>query len=149
MIKLKTLADFRRHRQAGSLPPEFLEHLETIFHELHESLGEDHSIENFSLDEHGYIVVLEKGDDLTDLQEVGLNPEDKGLLGTWPEFVELEKLSCGCYYRILILYNNEYAMLFFVRSGDFGSEIEAWLKKQLDFSLETLSYPEVSETKGG
>ena len=34
-------------------------------------------------------------------------------------------------------------------AGDFGSEIEAWLKKQLDFSLETLSYPEVSETKGG
>lgn len=53
---------------------------------LFEALLDEESLEDFSLERHGYLVVLDDEDNLKDLHEVGLNPEEGGLLGSWPEY---------------------------------------------------------------
>ena len=65
-----------------------LSHLTEYLEALRESLEPDTAMEQFSLARHGYIVILEASDDVRDLREVGMRPEQKGLLGSWPEWVE-------------------------------------------------------------
>ncbi|MDQ0060740.1 hypothetical protein [Paenibacillus harenae] len=43
----------------------------------------------------GYVVVLEAGDNVRDLGNVGLNRKGGGLLGSFPEYVELLDVGGG------------------------------------------------------
>lgn len=114
------------------LPRPLLDHFHSYILQLHQSLEPDTALADFSLESHGYIVLLEAGDDVRNLQEVGLNPEDQGLLGTYPEWVELKELSDGNkIYQIAVLYNNEYMMLFYSYPNTLDKEVEQWLKKQM------------------
>lgn len=81
----------------------------------------------------GYWVILEPGDNCRDLGLVGLNPEDGGLLGCWPEFVDRLELGPGLsVYRVLVLYNNEYAMTFYLEADKWDREVEGWLRNNSD-----------------
>ena len=128
MKTVKTLQDRRELKRQDSISKALFDHIEEYFFELVESLSEGKDINEFSLEESGYMVILEKGDDVRNLEEVGLNPKDKGLLGTYPEWVEVKKLSDGSeIYQIGVLYNNDYMQLFYSYRGQFDKEVEEFL----------------------
>lgn len=115
MIKIKTLNDIKTLKKSMLLSVNFLEYLEKYFSDLHHSLGGGIQLDKFSLETHGYLVVLQPDvDNVRDLSDVGLNPEDNGLLGTLPEFVNLIKL-CNKeeYFEVGVLFNNEFMMMFY------------------------------------
>lgn len=130
MKEIKTLADLGRVKKDDNLSGEYLGYIEEYFHLLVESLSDGIPPEDFSLEKHGYIVILEAGDDLRDLEEIGLNPAARGLLGSHPEFIE--RYECGgfAYYRIGILYDNEYMMILFSEVGIHDAGAEAWLAER-------------------
>lgn len=119
-------------RRAEVLPAMLLFQIEEYFKQLEEELG-DETGKEFRLDHNGYIVVLEAGDNVRDLGNVGLNHDEGGLLGSYPEYVEMidleQKLKA---YKIVILYNNDYLMTFFTQSRVHDKEVEQWLRYQAE-----------------
>lgn len=100
-------------RCARALPLVLLEQIEDYFQQLKNELN-DESKSEFRLDGQGYIVVLEGGDNVRDLGIVGLNRKAGGLLGSYPEYVELLNMGEGIQaYKIAVLYDNDYLITFF------------------------------------
>lgn len=132
MRTIKMLEDVRCLREAQVFSPSFQAYMEEEFLGLKEAFDFDGLDEKFVLDHHGFMVVLEKGDNLRDLSVVGLNREDGGLLGCLPEFVEKVEHYGECWYKIVVIYSNEYAMAFYAPdaavAGD--AEILQWLEQQ-------------------
>ena len=95
----------------------------------------DEAESGFRLGRNGYIVVLEAGDNVRDLSNVGLNREDGGLLGSCPEYAELLDIGEGLQeYKIAVMYDNDYLMTFFTQTGAHDEEVEQWLKDQAERS---------------
>lgn len=130
MLRVKTAQDVERLRREGALNSRYLEYLEELFGQLHGALSDGSQVE-FSLESHGYIVVIERGDDPRNLSGVGLGAG--GLLDAWPEFVEV--VDCGDLrlYKVAVLYDNEYMMLFLSEVGQLDQEAEDWLKDQAEW----------------
>ncbi len=133
---IKSLLDIECLRLAQALPNDYLNQLAEEFNNTVEAYG---GLAEWNPDLFGYLVVVEKGDNLRDLSVVGLNPGDQGLLGTYPEFVDLIELPELTIYRILILYNNDYAVTFFSQVGQFDDEIEEWLKGHISSDKEEIT----------
>ncbi len=133
MRVIKALKDIQLLKKAKSLDQPYLDYLENQFFTLYFSLANNQPIQEFSLAEHGFLVVLEAGDNVRDLQEVGLNPEDRGLLCGSHEYVNIDTLCNGIrVYNIGILCNNEYMMVFITKMGQFSYDdgVEEWLKTE-------------------
>jgi len=108
-----------------------LTEIEEHFKHIFNNIGEGTVIEEFSLTDSGIIVLLEPGDNIEDLAEIGLNTEDKGLLGAIPEWVEEQKIENCTLITACILCNNEYALSIFLESGKFGKEVENWISENM------------------
>lgn len=107
---IKTTEDISLLRQAGALSHVLLNEIERQLTTVYENVNDGADIEEFSLRDIGPIVVLEPGDNVRDLEEIGLNPEDGGLLGAAPEWVELMEREGQKFYSMVIVLNNEYAI---------------------------------------
>ncbi len=127
LIKVKTLKDLEKIKQNSSLPEMYKNEIIKYFHQLHMALGNGKPIENFSLDQHGYIVILEKCDDVRNLKNIGLS---EGLLFSCPEYIDRIKLSDFSVYKIHIMYDNEYMMTLYSRTGIHDKEVESWLAEE-------------------
>lgn len=100
-------------RRAEVLPASLLDHAENYFNQIRAVLDEEEENE-FRLGWNGYIVVLEAGDNVHDLGNVGLCRENGGLLGSFPEYVELLDVGVSHQaYKVALLYDNDYLMRFF------------------------------------
>jgi hypothetical protein len=133
MRTIKTLEDIRLLKQAQVLHPEYLDFVGEYFGQLMEALrDEDVPEEKFNLDDSGYIVILEKGDNLRDLSSVGLNREDGGLLSSMFEYIEEYSLEGVTVYKVAVLYTNNYMMTFFLEKGIWDEEAEAFLRDNAD-----------------
>ena len=126
---IKKLHDIELLRKAQSVSKEILEEMEGHLKNIYMRLGEPEGIDikEFSLRDSGIIVYLEAGDNVTDLEEIGLNSEDDGLLGSTPEWVEKQVLDDCTLITVYILCNNEYALSIFFMRNAFNSELENWL----------------------
>lgn len=133
MRTIKTQQDINTLQSVKFLPEAFLEHIDKYLRQLEAALANDEEV--FSLEHHGYIVLLEAGDNVRDLGNVGLGREDGGLLGCFPEYVELLDVGGGLQkYKIAVLYDNDYLMTFFTQAGAHDEEVEHWLKDQAERS---------------
>ncbi|ELK39421.1 hypothetical protein D478_24493 [Brevibacillus agri BAB-2500] len=134
MRTIKTLADVRCLREAQAFSQSFKEYLEEEFLGLKEAFDFDGLEEEFALDHYGFMVVLEKGDNLRDMSAVGLRREDEGLLGSLPEFVEKVERNDERWYKVVVIYTNEYAMAFYVPSEVVAKdeEILNWLEEHVE-----------------
>jgi hypothetical protein len=134
MRTIKTLADVRCLKEAKVFSPTFLSYLEEEFLGLKEAFDFDGLDEEFALDHYGFMVVLEKGDNLRDLSVVGLSREDGGLLGSLPEFVEKVERNGECWYKVVVIYTNEYGMAFYVPAKAISddNEIQNWLEEHVE-----------------
>jgi len=108
---IKTLNDIQLLRKAQALDDGLLGELERKLREAHTNIKDGNTIEKFSLRQYGPLVVLEPGDNLADLEELGFNSEDGGLVGTTPEWVDLLDIAGNRYYDLVIVMNNEGATM--------------------------------------
>jgi hypothetical protein len=131
MRVIKNQDDVRLMAQAKAINPQFAEHLIQFFDELQADL-EDMSPNTYRLEDTGYVVLLEAGDNVRDLREMGLNHQDEGILGCIPEWFETITLDGVEYYRFLVLYNDSFGVVFFSAVGAFDHEVEAWLAAKLE-----------------
>ncbi len=129
MYTIKTLDDISALSERNTTPKSFIDHLETYFLQLRENLTEDEQEVEFSLVPYGYIAILEPEDDVRDLSSIGLNPQDDGLLGSCPEFVNTIQLEDITLYQIGVLYDNEYMMILYSKVGQFDPLTEDFLKE--------------------
>lgn len=135
MIEIKKMEDINKlKKKKGVYSDEFIDYMEGYFYELWQEFAEGERLQDYSLEDCGYIVVLEKEDDLEDLSEVGLNKEDRGLIGVIPEWIELKELKDGSkFYHIEIVYNNEFVMIFYISKSitDKEKAITRWIHNNL------------------
>ena len=125
---IKTQQDFVTLRRTGVLPTTLLDQIEDYFNQLRMELTDEAEGE-FRLSRHGYIVVLESGDNVRDLGNFGLNRKDGGLLGSYPEYVELLDVGEGLQaYKVAVLYDNDFLMTFFTQAGAHDKEVDQWLR---------------------
>ncbi|RYD02625.1 hypothetical protein N752_25185 [Desulforamulus aquiferis] len=125
---IKSLQDITILKTTNALPPEYLELLEKEFLQMVELLG---GLGDYNPNTYGYMVVLESGDNIRDLSVIGLNPEDQGLLGIYPEFIDVFNLTGYSVYKLLVIYSNDYAMTFFSIANQFDEAAEEWIRTNL------------------
>lgn len=128
---IKTMKDIALIKEASVVDAGILGEIDKHFKHIYNNLGEGIPIEEVSLVDSGIIVFLEPGDNVADLAEIGLNPEDKGLLGTTPEWINEQKLNDCTLITACILCNNEYALSIFFESSKFGEEVENWISDNI------------------
>ncbi len=104
--------------------PLLLQHFEA----LEKALGSQQ--ENFTLSEHGPIIMIDPGDDLHNLQSGFLS---ESLFVTVPEEVVVRTVDGDVLYQILVLCNNEFMPTFFIPKEimDRYPEAEAYLARWL------------------
>ncbi|AKA70872.1 hypothetical protein [Clostridium scatologenes] len=131
MRTIKTLNDIKLLKEASSVEEDILLEIEQHFKHIYKNIGEEEgiSLEEFSLVDSGIIALLEAGDNVTDLSEIGLNPEDNGLLGATPEWINEQKLADCTVITACVICNNEYALSIFLESGKFSQEVENWINE--------------------
>lgn len=129
MRTIKTIHDVLLIRAAQVFSDTFTSYLEEEFLGLKEAFDFDGLDEEFTLDIYGYMVVLEKGDNLRDLSVVGLDRETEGLLGSFPEFVDKVEWDGESWFKVVCVLTNEYAMAYYVPIDAVLDDIEIlnWL----------------------
>ncbi|WP_442600558.1 hypothetical protein [Paenibacillus sp. KN14-4R] len=131
---IKTYQDVEFLRRAGVLPAPLFKHVDGYFRQLEVALRVDEET-TFCLNRHGCIVILEAGDNVRDLGIFGLSLENGGLLGSYPEYVEMLDLDEGLQaYKVAVQYDNDYLKTFFTQAGAHDEEVEQWLKDQAERS---------------
>ncbi|MCM3625531.1 hypothetical protein M4D70_25470 [Brevibacillus borstelensis] len=129
MRTIKTIQDIRILRETRVFSNSMLDYLEEEFLGLKEAFDFDGLDEAFTLEMYGYMVVLEKGDNLRDMSVVGLDRETAGLLGSFPEFVDKVERQGESWYKVVCVLTNEYAMAYYVPKGAVvdDKEVLNWL----------------------
>ena len=132
LIAIFCQSDIDRFKQTDhTYSKVFADYLQARFSELKKCLSGDEEKE-FNLQKFGYMVILEKSDDLRNLSEAGLNICDNGLFGDVPEKVCLIEIPGFSFYEIQTVYNNDYTMQFYLAAGEFEDlypEFKAYLKR--------------------
>jgi hypothetical protein len=128
---IKTMKDIGLLKESEVVKRNILGEIEEHFKHIYKNLGEGIPIEEFSLVNSEIIVSPEAGDNVTELEEIGLSSADNGLLGAMPEWIELQDLADCILITTCILCNNEYALSIFLESGKFGEEVENWISENI------------------
>lgn len=130
---IKALNDIKLLKEKSTVSKKILNEMEEHFKNIHENIGKSDGIDinEFSLQDYGIIVYLEAGDNVRDLEEIGLNPEEGGLIGAVPEWIDEKPLKDGTLVTACILYNNEYAISIFFKSNDFDEEVQNWVSDNI------------------
>lgn len=124
---IKTMRDIELLKKAAIVDNQILYEIEKDFRNIYYNVDVGVILEEFSLVEIGLILLLEPGDNVSDLEEIGLDPEENGLLGAIPEFIDEQKLANCTLMTACILCNNEYALNIFFEKGKFGDKVEKWI----------------------
>lgn len=83
---------------------------------------------DFEIDEYGYLVILEAGDNSEDWSYHGLKIDSVNI-GIQPEYAEIIKVSATeCYYRITLFADNDYIMYYYSPVGIHQQNIEEWFE---------------------
>lgn len=134
MILIKNQDDVRSMEEKQLIRVGMAKHLMKFFDDLQEEL-DFLSPNTYKVEDNGHAVILDKGDNVRDLSDTGLNRGDQGLLGCIPEWFEAVTLDGIDYHRFLVLYNDSFGVIFYSAIGIFDDEVETWLQnKQKEYS---------------
>jgi len=134
MIEIKTKRDIQRAREEKRLRPAVEEYLREYFGMLYENLSEpEETVDEFSLEEHGYLVLLEPGDDPRKVEKTGLRREN-GLIGSEVDLAERIALKDGtAIYLLGVVFNNEYMMIYILdEDAGMDSETLNWVRENVE-----------------
>ncbi len=120
MKKIKCIDDIRELELNHSVPTELLDQLYSDMEAIYEWSDPDHTVtlDEFHTDDYdyGYIALLEGTENKADLeQEIGLTG---GLENTIPEGVTNYHWGSDKWSRVVVIYNDSYSMLLWVRNYD-------------------------------
>lgn len=136
MRVIKTIEDVRLLKADPAVPKAVADHLEEHFYLLYSHLGGGRGLEEFSLDFHGYMVLVEEGDDV--LAEI----RERVFAGDFvmsPEFVNLVELPGGALWEAAFLLDNHWVMTCFVQVGKSDPATEEWLRDERERSQSGLN----------
>lgn len=127
---IKTLRDIELLKEKSQINREVLKEIEQYFKNVYNNIGktEGKTINEFSLKNCGIIVYIEDGDNIWDLEEIGLNPEDNGLLGAAPEWIDEQIIGKDKLENMCIVCNNEYALSIFLLKNNMDNEVKKWIE---------------------
>lgn len=143
MKVIQTREDFDQLKRDGLLEPEMTEHLRQFITSL-QGVLDAMSPNTYNLGDAGSIVILEKGDDVRNLTEIGLG---QGLMEFIPEWFQVIALDGIVYYRFFILLGDSFGIVFFSPIGIYDKEVETWLVDRLVKEQERLH--ELDSAPGG
>lgn len=129
MYIIQTKQDLNILEKSKVMEEEFIKLLKDKFNSLYENLSEGTPLNEFSLEDKGYIVILHEGDNIRNLSTVGLNPNG-GLLYAIPEFINEIILNKFKIYEIIVVYNNEFCMTFYMSDKIMNDdEVKKWIEE--------------------
>jgi hypothetical protein len=121
MIVINTMEDIREVKESNKLPISLLEELERYFKDIVRNLTGGDDFESYNLQEYGSIFVAESGDNPRNVE--GIELFDAPI-----EFVTLIEIGGIEYYKIVIVCNNESAIVVFCTAYSFGKEFESYIQ---------------------
>ena len=120
MIKIKNLDAIERLIEKSDLPSDLFPFLLRDLYNIYLWTGFNNRMDfrDFDADlaNNGYIAVLEGKEKKKELgQEIGLTG---GFKATIPEEVQIHKFGENTWRRVLVIYNNSYAMVLWIKNYD-------------------------------
>ena len=120
MIKIKNLDAIERLIEKSDLPSDLFPFLLRDLYNIYLWTGFNNRMDfrDFDADlaNNGYIAVLEGKEKKKELeQEIGLT---SGFKATIPEEVQIHKFGENTWRRVLVIYNNSYAMVLWIKNYD-------------------------------
>lgn len=129
MYIIQTKQDLNILEKSKVMEEEFIKLLKDKFNSLYENLSEGTPMDEFSLEDKGYIVILHEGDNIRNLSTVGLNPNG-GILSAIPEFINEIILNKFKIYEVIVVYNNEFCMTFYMSDKLVNDdEVKKWIEE--------------------
>ncbi len=131
MFSIKTLADLQGlpvEQEGHGLTLGLLRYLRSFFLELYEAFSEGQSLEAFTLEPHGYFMILERVAELRLLYKEDPLSGGYGLLKSRVEYVE--RLACedgSEWFKVALLDDHDFMMFYFLSAQNLSEEEEAFL----------------------
>lgn len=135
MLVINVLEDIKRLKNKFIISEGYIEVIESKFQEYYNQLSdEDTSIEEFSLEEHGEIIIFEEGDENINLLSLGIVSSEGVLTDSYPEGVELIKENNLEIYNLGYVRTNENCVTILIEKGITDNKTEEWLKNQVSYT---------------
>lgn len=135
MIVINVLEDIKKLKNRFIISEGYIEVIESKFQELYKRLSDENTpIEEFSLQEHGEIIIFEKEDEKKNLLNLGILPQNGKLIDTYPDGAQLIKENGLEIYDLLFVRTNENCINILVQKGVTDNKTEKWLKNQASYT---------------
>ena len=125
MYIIREFRDLQTLEKVGKLSSGLAEHLKRKLRRLQQAVEPERELGEFSLEQHGYIGVLEAGD--TSLQAIGLPASLEQIM---PEWVSRLPLEDELYYILYVMADNDCVIQVYLPKTLVAGALEAWLEEQ-------------------
>ena len=122
---IREFRDLQMLEKMGKLTSGLAEHLKRKLRRLQQAVEPERELGEFSLEQHGYIGVLEAGD--TSLQAIGLPASLEQIM---PEWVSRLPLEDELYYILYVMTDNDCVIQVYLPKPLVAGALEAWLEEQ-------------------
>ena len=125
MYIIREFRDLQTLEKSGKLSSGLVEHLTRKLRRLQQAVEPERELGEFSLEQHGYIGILEAGD--TSLQAIGLPARLEQIM---PEWVSRLPLGDELYYILYVVTDNDCVIQVYLPKPLVAGALEAWLEEQ-------------------
>ena len=125
MYIIREFRDLQTLEKSGKLSSGLVEHLTRKLRRLQQAVEPERGLGEFSLEQHGYIGILEAGD--TSLQAIGLPVSLEQIM---PEWVSRLPLEDELYYILYVMTDNDCVIQVYLPKPLVAGALEAWLEEQ-------------------
>ena len=125
MYIIKDFQEMRTLEKTRKLSSELAGHLTRKLRQLQQVVEPEATLASFSLEQHGYIGILEAGD--TSFQAIGLPASLEQIM---PEWVSRLSLKGEVYYILYVMADNDCVIQVYLPKPLVVGALEAWLEDQ-------------------
>ena len=122
---IREFRDLQTLEKVGKLSSGLAEHLKRKLRRLQQAVEPERELGEFSLEQHGYIGILEAGD--TSLQAIGLPASLEQIM---PEWVSRLPLEDEIYYILYVMADNDCVIQVYLPKSLVAGALESWLEEQ-------------------
>ena len=125
MYIIREFRDLQTLEKSGKLSSGLVEHLTRKLRRLQQAVEPERELGEFSLEQHGFIGILEAGD--MSLQAIGLPASLEQIM---PEWVSRLPLEDELYYILYVMADNDCVIQVYLPKTLVAGALEAWLEEQ-------------------
>ena len=125
MYIIREFRDLQTLEKSGTLSSGLVEHLKRKLRRLQQAVEPERELGEFSLEQHGFISILEAGD--TSLKAIGLPASLEQIM---PEWVSRLPLEDELYYILYVMADNDCVIQVYLPKPLVVGALEAWLEEQ-------------------